>query len=380
MRIHIAIIASLAMLFTGCATIVGKKIELINIASEPNEAKVTISDEKGEEIFSGTTPTGVTLEKSDGTYWGGKTYTVLIEKEGYKPESEVIETKPNILYIAGNFLLGGLIGWFLVDPMGGGMYDFDPVSISSNLRKSDRPASAGKDPPGGSPPAKITVADLQAITNEAVLWLAVKDSQHSAHLEVYLEKFPEGINSREASKLHAALTASSTASSSTAAPTISGAVKSAGGPLQLAMIKGYGFSGDMRFGVYAYSIPGFVVAEVNRRENTVMKYKKIPDSYLDRLKGKPENKRKFWIKDCFFCVERQNKELIFQTGKDLEVDAVITYTYTKEIIPEIILYLYEMSSKREFRKSFIVQDMHRGVDEKKFAKSIDSLLKKIQRD
>ena len=112
-----------------------------------------------------------------------------------------------------------------------------------------------------------------------------------------------------------------------------------------------------------------------------VKYKQLPDSYLDGLKGKPDKKSKFWIKDCFFCTERQNKNLIYRTGKDLEVDAVITYTYTREWPnAEITLFLYDIGSKREFRELFIVQETYRDVDKKKFTKSIDSILKKIQRD
>ncbi len=36
-------------------------------------------------------------------------------------------------YIAGNFLFGGLIGWFIVDPQSGNMYTLSPEAISAAL-------------------------------------------------------------------------------------------------------------------------------------------------------------------------------------------------------------------------------------------------------
>jgi hypothetical protein len=39
-------------------------------------------------LYTGQTPTTVTLQKSDGSYFGGKHYTVVIEKDGYKAGRE----------------------------------------------------------------------------------------------------------------------------------------------------------------------------------------------------------------------------------------------------------------------------------------------------
>ncbi len=205
-------------------------------------------------------------------------------------------------------MVGGSLAW---------NYGFKPTPEPGGAAST----SAGRDPPGGPPPAKIT-----------------------------------------------------------AAPTISGAERSAGGALQVAFIKGHPLPGPSR-GEYADEVPDILVASVNSQKDMEVKYKQLPDSYLDGLKGKPDKKSKFWIKDCFFCTERQNKNLIYRTGKDLEVDAVITYTYTREWPnAEITLFLYDIGSKREFRELFIVQETYRDVDKKKFTKSIDSILKKIQRD
>jgi hypothetical protein len=121
------------IVISGCATIMGDKNQLIPINSSPSEAEIVITDEKDSEIFKGKTPTNVTLEKSDGSYFGGKTYTVLIAKEGYESKTITINSKVSAWYIVGNLGFGGLIGWLIVDPSTGAMYNLSPENISANL-------------------------------------------------------------------------------------------------------------------------------------------------------------------------------------------------------------------------------------------------------
>ena len=117
----------------GCATIVGDETHPMPINSQPSDASVVITDEKGTEVFRGTTPATVTLQKSDGTYWGGKTHTVQLMKDGYQPQTISVTPRPNGWYIAGNLVFGGLIGWFLVDPWNGQMYKLSPPNIEATL-------------------------------------------------------------------------------------------------------------------------------------------------------------------------------------------------------------------------------------------------------
>lgn len=122
-----------AIAVTGCATIVGTPTHLMPISSTPSDASIQITDEKGVEVFKGTTPTTVTLAKSNGSYWGKKSYTVVITKDGYEPQTIPVVASPNGWYIGGNFIFGGLIGWFIVDPMNGNMYSLSPETIASTL-------------------------------------------------------------------------------------------------------------------------------------------------------------------------------------------------------------------------------------------------------
>ena len=125
-------VASIAAL-PGCATIVGDETHVLPITSSPNEAAVVIIDEKGAEVFRGTTPTSATLKKSDGSYWGGKTHTVRLSKDGYDPQVIPVTPHPNGWYIGGNIVFGGLIGWFLVDPWNGKMYNLSPQNVEASL-------------------------------------------------------------------------------------------------------------------------------------------------------------------------------------------------------------------------------------------------------
>jgi len=131
MKKTIIVLSLLAL--SGCATILGDKTQLIGIKSTPSEASINITDEKGVSIYKGNTPTSVTLQKSDGSYFGGKTYQVSIEKPGYKTTRITLDTKVNAWYVAGNLVFGGLIGWLVVDPLSGAMYTIKPEDVSAQL-------------------------------------------------------------------------------------------------------------------------------------------------------------------------------------------------------------------------------------------------------
>jgi len=130
---------------SGCATIIGDSTQLVPISSTPSDASIVIVDEKGSQIFKGSTPTNVTLEKSDGSYWGKKSYTVEISKDGYETQSIPVNASANGWYIGGNLIFGGLIGWFILDPMNGGMYTLSPQQISSELNEQMAHNNGAKD-------------------------------------------------------------------------------------------------------------------------------------------------------------------------------------------------------------------------------------------
>lgn len=78
----------------------------------------------------------MTLNKSDGSYWGKKGFTVKISKPGFQTQTIPIKASANGWYIAGNLIFGGLIGWFIVDPLNGAMYTLSPSQVNSQLENT----------------------------------------------------------------------------------------------------------------------------------------------------------------------------------------------------------------------------------------------------
>lgn len=120
-------------LLSGCATIVGDSSQNIVIDSNPTGADFVIKDNTGQAIASGKTPQTVSLKKSDGSYFGGKDYSVTLTKDNYTSTTLPIISHANGWYIGGNLVFGGLIGWFIVDPLNGGMWTLKPDEIHTQL-------------------------------------------------------------------------------------------------------------------------------------------------------------------------------------------------------------------------------------------------------
>lgn len=117
---------------TGCATIVQGGTEDVSISSEPSSADVTIVDAHDNEVFSGTTPSTATLDKGDG-YFVGAEYTVTISADGYGTQTVDIGSSISGWYVAGNFFVGYLLGWLVIDPISGAMWRLSPSEIDQSL-------------------------------------------------------------------------------------------------------------------------------------------------------------------------------------------------------------------------------------------------------
>jgi uncharacterized protein YceK len=129
----ITIAVASVFLLSGCATIVGDDTQLVQVNSNPSGASFLIKDESGKIITEGKTPQGVSLRKSDGSYFGKKSYEIVFSKENYKPVTLPIKASANGWYIGGNILFGGIIGWFAIDPFNGGMYTLSPKEANTEL-------------------------------------------------------------------------------------------------------------------------------------------------------------------------------------------------------------------------------------------------------
>lgn len=125
---------------TGCSSIMGKSQYPVTISSQPDQADITITDEQGDAVYSGKTPTTVTLRTKAG-YFRGKNYKVTFQKEGYAEHVAEIRRGVSGWYIFGNFVFGGLIGWLIVDPATGAMWTLQK-EVSADLAPLSAAAAA----------------------------------------------------------------------------------------------------------------------------------------------------------------------------------------------------------------------------------------------
>ncbi len=98
----IALVLTLTILFTGCATLFAPKTHPLAVSSEPHGAEVYVNGLK-----MGTTPVKLSL-KAD------KSYNIEFRKEGYESVTRVVNTKVGA-------------GWVVLDAISG----FVPVIIDA---------------------------------------------------------------------------------------------------------------------------------------------------------------------------------------------------------------------------------------------------------
>jgi hypothetical protein len=104
------------------------------VGSSPAGAKVTITNRRGVEVYSGLTPAKVSL-KSGAGFFKKESYTVKYALEGYDPLEIPLECKLNGWYW-GNILFGGLLGMLVIDPATGAMYKLSVPFVDGSLTKS----------------------------------------------------------------------------------------------------------------------------------------------------------------------------------------------------------------------------------------------------
>jgi hypothetical protein len=133
LKINFLAISSI-LLLTGCASIVSKTSWPITINSSPSEAKISIKDKKGIEIYTGSTPATLKL-KSGAGFFSKARYQVTFEKAGYEKKVVPIEFKLNGWYW-GNIIFGGPLGLLIIDPASGAMFKLETEFLNETLTKS----------------------------------------------------------------------------------------------------------------------------------------------------------------------------------------------------------------------------------------------------
>lgn len=126
----VAVLLVTVVCLTGCATIVGKDVFPVTINSNPDGANILIVDEKGRKMYTGTTPSTVTLAAGE-SYFHAKTYTITFSKQGYTDQYATVKATLSGWYF-GNILFGGIIGILIVDPISGKMWKLQS-DVTANL-------------------------------------------------------------------------------------------------------------------------------------------------------------------------------------------------------------------------------------------------------
>lgn len=122
---------------SGCASIMGNNKVNVKIDSDVSGANYIIKDNDGVEIKRGVTPDNVLLKTSKG-YFSKKHYVITTTKDGYAVENTYLDPELSNWYVLGNLLIGGLVGWVIVDPITGAMYTFPDSLIARNGFKLDQ--------------------------------------------------------------------------------------------------------------------------------------------------------------------------------------------------------------------------------------------------
>lgn len=122
-KIKIILGAVVALMLTGCATILHGTHQTIYLNSSPSGASVYIHNSK-----KGVTPMSLNLRRNGN-------YTLVFKKSGYKPVS--IHLYKNFLAlpsILGNIFWSGIIG-IVVDIADGAAFKLTPEQVNAHLNK-----------------------------------------------------------------------------------------------------------------------------------------------------------------------------------------------------------------------------------------------------
>jgi len=129
-----AILIVAVFLFSGCASIVSKSIYPLSINSNPNNAKISVTDKKGKEIYLGNTPATVQLRAGTG-FFSKAEYQVKFSSPGYDDKIVPVTFTLDGWYF-GNIFVGGLLGMLIIDPATGAMWKIETEFINETLNKT----------------------------------------------------------------------------------------------------------------------------------------------------------------------------------------------------------------------------------------------------
>jgi len=138
MKKTVLLVLTVVMLvsFTSCATVASESKYPVTITSNPNEAKITISDNNNRVVYQGQTPAVVSLEASN-DFFQKASYTIRFEKAGFDDSIYTLTSTLDDWYW-GNLLIGGVLGMVIIDPLTGAMWKLDPNVYMPLIQKTSK--------------------------------------------------------------------------------------------------------------------------------------------------------------------------------------------------------------------------------------------------
>ena len=139
------ITAALFFVLSSCATLFSKTSYPVTIDSNPRDADITITNRRGEQIYTGGTPAVVKLKTGSGYFRRG-IYQIKISKEGYATKTVEIRATLNGWYF-GNIFYFQTIGFLVVDPFTGAMYRINQLDVNETLEEVNKTAASTQQEP-----------------------------------------------------------------------------------------------------------------------------------------------------------------------------------------------------------------------------------------
>jgi hypothetical protein len=131
--LRVVLVPACCLLLSNCASIFNRSSQPVTLSSSPSGATVKVTSSDGKQVYAGTTPTTAMLATSRG-YFRGETYTVQFSKAGCPSHTVTLDARISGWYF-GNFVIGGLIGMLIVDPLTGSMWTLDDT-IAVDLKSA----------------------------------------------------------------------------------------------------------------------------------------------------------------------------------------------------------------------------------------------------
>lgn len=136
------LVALLSITLCGCATIMHGSRQDVSFKSSPSDAQIKIYNSENIEIQSGKTPCTLKLDRGAG-FFKKAGYKIEISKAGYATKELYISGQLGVgWYLVGNLFIGYLLGWVIIDPASGAMWNL-PHNVDTALDVGTSMESSG---------------------------------------------------------------------------------------------------------------------------------------------------------------------------------------------------------------------------------------------